>query len=122
MLRIYLSGDMQSGWQDIVKNALPQFIYYDPRDKKLDQPQEYTVWDLFHIAESNIVFAFMARDNPSGIGLAVECGYGKALGKLVILVDEKQDKYFPIVRYTADITFDSLDDGIRFLRELRNDI
>jgi len=117
-MKIYLSGGMRSDWQDRVITTLPQFEYLDPRRKKnLTQPSEYTAWDLFYIKQADIIFAFMEKDNPSGIGLALECGYGKALNKLVILADEKKDKYFPIVRETADLIFDSLEEGMRFLRE-----
>ena len=117
-MKIYLSGGMRGDWQDKVIAALPQFDYFDPRQKALTLPSQYTTWDLFYVRRSDIIFAFMEENNPSGIGLALECGYAKALNKLVILVDEKKDRYFAIVREAVDLVFDSLEQGIGFLREL----
>jgi len=85
-------------------------------------PAHYTAWDLSHIKASDILFACMDKDNPSGYGLALEIGYAKALGKTVILVDEKSSeneefrRYFAIAKETADVYFESLDEGINFLK------
>jgi hypothetical protein len=54
--------------------------------------------------------------------MALEIGYAKGLDKTVIVVDEKSGsnkefrKYFAIVKETADAYFQSLDEGITFLK------
>ncbi len=62
----------------------------------------------------------MEKTNPSGIGLAVEIGYAKGLGKTVILCLEENnskinDRYLDFLKKAADITFNSLESGISHL-------
>jgi nucleoside 2-deoxyribosyltransferase len=121
-LSIYLAGGMSSNWQQKIINKFKNdFIIFNPRDHELDNSIEYTEWDLFYVKNADILFAFMEKDNPSGFGLTVEVGYAKALGKLIILVDEKsfEDKNFGekfrIVRNSSSIVFDNFDDGVKYL-------
>jgi hypothetical protein len=61
------------------------------------------------------------HQTPVAINLALELGYAKALGKKIILVDEKSAgddqtrRYTGMLRATADITPYSLDEAITFL-------
>ena len=63
----------------------------------------------------------MEESNPSGIGLSLEVGFAKALGLTIILVDEKSKNdsvfknKFKIVRESATIVYDNIDDGIAYL-------
>ena len=122
--KVFLSGRLKSKWQDKVIKEVHSAIFFDPRTHGLKNPRDYTAWDLDHIASSDIVFAYMENDNPSGYGLATEVGYAKALGKTVILVDEKsatnQDfrRYFALVRETSDATFNSFDEGLAFFKKI----
>jgi len=112
--KVYLAGGFHSGWQDKVMNECPGFEYYDPRTHLLALPEHYKVWDLNHVKQSDIVFAVMDKDNPSGYGMVLEIGYAKGLGKMVIVVDEKSGsneafrKYFAIVKETADASIFSI--------------
>ncbi|BAS31184.1 hypothetical protein [Dehalococcoides mccartyi] len=121
MVRVYLSGGMNSEWQEDVMKICPKHRYFNPKVSGHKLPSHYKVWDIFYVKESDIVFAYMEKTNPSGYGLACEIGYAKALGKTVVLVDEKQEsdaefsRYFAIVRELADVVFENLDDGVRFL-------
>ena len=121
-MKVYLSGGMESGWQALVKDRCDEIEYLDPSRHGLSNPREYTIWDLEHIKQCDIVFAYMESTNPSGIGLTLEIGYAKALNKTIILVDEKScvdsefEKRFRIVRCSADIVFNTLEDGIEFLK------
>ena len=115
-MRVYLSGGMKSGWQNIVKEKCPNLYFIDPSKHELSSPSQYTLWDLEGVKHCDIVFAYMELDNPSGIGLSLEIGYAKALGKTVILVDAKMDARMQIVRETADIVFPKLEYGIDFLK------
>ena len=122
MPKVYLSGGSHSGWQDKVISECPGFEFYDPRTHGMESPNHYKVWDLSHIKMSDILFAVMDRENPSGYGIALEVGYAEGLRKTVIVVDEKSrsneefKKYFAIVKETADVYFQSLDEGIAFLK------
>jgi hypothetical protein len=104
--------------------AVPRLQYHDPRSHGLSDPKAYTAWDLEAIRSSNIVFAYLEASNPSGYGLSLEVGYAAALGRHVILVDERSrtdqalGRYFEIVRHTADVVFDELEEGIEYLRSL----
>jgi nucleoside 2-deoxyribosyltransferase len=115
MLTVYLSGGMKSDWQDTVKSSIYNAEWIDPSRHGLSKPDEYTAWDLLGVRKADIVFAYLAEDNPSGIGLALEVGYAKALGKTIVFVDERGG-YTDIVRSTADVWCDNLDEGIGILR------
>ena len=104
------------------------FVFYNPREHSLTNSEEYTFWDLFYVKQSDILFAYMQNDNPSGIGLTLEVGYARAMDKSIILIDERSqnDKIFAsrfqIVRESSTIVFDNLDDGISFLKKIKNGI
>lgn len=117
MMNVYLSGGMRSNWQDKVRASCPlsQGVYIDPRKHGLDDPSSYAAWDLAGVKKSDIVFAYMEANNPSGVGLSLEVGYAKALGKLIIFADEKNDRRMAIVRAIADIVVEGLPAGIKVL-------
>jgi len=147
MKTIYLAGGFRSGWQKKVKeevNKTPgnwsipesrergygQFLWNDPFEKERGEfaedrewtAREYTKMDLMMIDCSDIVFAYLEKDSP-GLGMTVECGYAKGKGKTVILVREKPhevhtDRYLDFLEEMCDITFNSLEDGITFLRAI----
>lgn len=129
--RVYLSGGMNdSNWQQNVITQVGKegFVFYNPKEHNLEHSKEYTIWDLFYVKNCDIVFAYMQRNNPSGYGLTLEVGYAAALGKPIILVDERSKsdeafaKYFQIVRESSSIVFDNLHQGTNFLKNLRNGI
>lgn len=119
---VYLAGGFKSGWQDKVKLKVPQFKYLDPRVHGLDKRIEYTIWDLEAVRRCDWVFAYLESSNPGGFALALEVGYAKALGKRVILVDEKSfhdpqaAPYLVMVATASDVVFNDLEDGTRFLQ------
>ena len=124
--KVYLAGGSHSGWQYEVIKSCSEIEFYDPRTHNLSKPEQYTLWDMHHIRLSNILFGCMNKDNPSGYGLSFEVGYAKGLGKTVILVDEKSSedehfqRQFAIIREAADICFDSLEDGINYLKSFKS--
>lgn len=129
--KVYLAGGMnESNWQKkVIENInSDNFVFYNPREHSLTNSTEYTFWDLFYVKQSDILFAYMQSDNPSGIGLTLEVGYARALDKSIILVDErsKNDEAFAnrfkIVRESSTIVFDNLEDGINFLKKIKNGI
>lgn len=121
--KIYLAGGIRSNWQEkVISNVIADF--FNPRTKEIERKMvltEFGTWDLHYIKQCDIVFGFMEKDNPSGIGMSVELGYAKGLGKTVILVLEKEnqhikDKYLEFMTKVADVVYDNLDEGVEFLK------
>lgn len=123
--KIYLAGGFHSGWQEKVKSRLKDFYLLDPGAHGIDNPVEYTRWDLDAVRESEIVLANMEASNPGGYALALEIGFAKALGKEIYLVDQIQDpsvkRYFEMVRQCSNQVFNSLDEAVdHILNSQRN--
>ena len=59
-------------------------------------------WDLAAVRDCDLVIGYLEHDNPSGIGLAAEVGYAKALGKLIWLVVEEPNDYNMFLTEMAD--------------------
>jgi nucleoside 2-deoxyribosyltransferase len=115
--RVYLAGGLNSNWQDAVIAACPGMEFENPRDNGTERLEEYGPLDFHRIKRSELVFAYLEADNPSGWGLATEVGYAYGLGKTVILVNEKADEAVRFISTAAHVTFGSLDEGVAFLRE-----
>jgi hypothetical protein len=126
--KVYLAGGFHSGWQDRVMGAVNRFSFYDPRTHKLQEPREYTLWDLEAIRKSDIVFAYLEITNPAGYALALELGYAKALGKRIILVDEKSPaneqtkRYLGMICAIADTSFETFEEGLNYLKVLEKTV
>jgi len=126
MKKVFLSGGTHTDWQGQVIMAIHGIAeFFDPRTiSHVKDAEAYTWRNLIEVRDSDIVFAYMEADNPSGLGLAVEVGYAVGLGKLVILVDDKSEtdpqfeRYFAIVRNAAHSVPPTLDEGIELLLTL----
>lgn len=124
-IRVFLCGGMRGGWQDRLIEALvadagrTDFEFIDPRRNGTKEYVEYTALDKHHIRACNVVFAYLEEENPSGMGLACEVAFAHALGKTVILVNEKEHRYDRFPDAFADVVFSKLEDGIEFLRRLQ---
>ncbi len=115
---VYLAGDTQSGWQRRVCKAIQDLQLLDPSKEDLADPKELTRWGLQAIRKSDVVLAYLEKDDQNGHALAFELGYAKALGKTILLVQEhgaEQDKYIQTVRQVADFCFDSLGEAVSYL-------
>ena len=115
---VYLAGDTQSGWQRRVCKAIQDLQLLDPSKEDLADPKELTRWGLQAIRRSDVVLAYLEKDDQNGHALAFELGYAKALGKTILLVQEhgaEQDKYLQTVRQVADYCFDSLGEAVSYL-------
>lgn len=121
--KIYLAGGFGGTWHDDAIYELKDlFEFYNPKDHSLKDPIEYTEWDLYYIKKCDILLGYMSSDNPSGYGLALEIGFAKANGKLIILVDERSKddilfkRYFAICQNSSNVVFDSLSKAIEYLK------
>ena len=125
-LKIYLAGGFKGGWHDVVKDKLGEdFHIFNPQTHDLRDVDKYTSWDLFHVKQCDFLLGYMAKENPSGFGLALEIGYAKALDKLIILVDEKSkhesefERYFSICHASSTIVLSSLSEAIKFIETFK---
>lgn len=120
---VYLAGGMRSNWRKQVQNGCQGLDFVSPVDKEVDyemSAEEYGAWDLHYLREVDIVFGYMERTNPSGIGLACELGYayGKDTTVVLVLEDESEyfeDRYLQFMEKVSDVRFSRLEGGIRFL-------
>ena len=123
-MKVYLAGGMTNPWREDVKAKAPNLEYLDPCVHGLSAERLYTTWDLLAVRKCDAVFVYFEADNPSGFGLSIEAGYACALGKTVILVDEKSavdpitGKRLGMLRSISDAVFDSFEMGVEFLCKL----
>ena len=125
MRRIYLAGGFRSGWQAAVAAKLVEFECLDPSQHRINDPADYTAWDLEAIRRCDVLLANMEASNPGGYALALEVGFAKALGKFICFVDgtanTRMSKYFEMVRQCADVVVTSLDDALGIVRRKSHD-
>lgn len=120
---------MKSDWHEtVIEKCGDDFVFFNPKKHLLDEGDEYTVWDLHHVRQCDILFVYLEQDNPSGIGLSLEMGLAIGLAKTVIFVDEKSglsEEYhsrFKILRNAASITLNNINDGITLLQSFARGI
>jgi nucleoside 2-deoxyribosyltransferase len=126
-LKVFLSGGFKSNWQStIINECKDDFVFFNPKGHNIKEPQLYTTWDVHFVKECDILFAYMEETNPSGYGLTFEIGIAYALNKTIILIDEKSKeneefcRNFQMILNSANVVFNSLDEGIRFLKHFAN--
>jgi len=109
-MKVYLAGGMVSGWRDRCAANLRTvgIEIIDPEEHSLCRPVDYVLADMYGVENCDVLLGYMEDSNPSGIGLAFEIGYAKALGKYVFLVCEKNDRYLDIIRCASDRLVGSL--------------
>lgn len=123
--KIFLSGGFKSDWQSNVITTLGgKFIFFNPREHNLNDPSQYTAWDIHYVKQCDILFAYMEESNPSGYGLMLEIGLAHGLGKTIILIDERSKidndfaRYFKMAHHISNVVFDNLAEAILYLRTL----
>ncbi|MGV7181088.1 nucleoside 2-deoxyribosyltransferase [Xanthomonas axonopodis] len=98
------------------------FELIDPSSHNIQDPSEYTRWDLEAVRKSDIVLANMEASNPGGYSLALEVGFANALGKRIFMVDQIEDptvrRYFEMVRQCSERVFPKLSDALDHLLSL----
>ena len=104
-MKVYLSGGFKTGWQEDVTKEIqrlrPDAEVADPRNNKFHNPSYYTKWNLTNIADCDIMFAYMEHDNPGIANVAFEIGFAAALGKHVVLVNEKGQRWAEMMHQTS---------------------
>lgn len=137
-MKVYLAGGMRTGWQhDVERSINIEEVHHEdgitvtwekrkicmefinPCNHQLTDIKQFTHWDLEGVKQADIIFCYLEKSNPGGEGSILEIGYALGLGKIVILVDEKQEHYGGMVREAVQICFDNLEDGIACLAKFR---
>src|SRR3546814_759550 len=108
--KIYLAGGFRSHWQaEAALQLATSYELLDPSAHGIQDPAEYTKWDLDAVRQADIVLANMEASNPGGYALALEVGFAKALGKRIFMVDQIEDpsvkRYFEMVRQCSELVF-----------------
>ena len=116
---VYLAGGMRSGWQDKF-TPIGGIGWVNPMTHGLDDPVDFTNWDLEGISRSDIVLVNVEKDNSRPFGLMLEAGYAKALEKRIILIDGQPESHnFVMVRVIADIIFTTEQDAIEYIEKVQ---
>jgi hypothetical protein len=126
---VYLAGGMRTRWRERVAEGITGLHVISPSEKEQQREMslaEYGTWDLHFIRQADIIFGYMERTNPSGIGLACELGYAFGKDKTVILVLEKdsehfKDRYLAFLEKVAGVVFYDLNKGIEYLNTFGQD-
>lgn len=117
-MKVYLAGGFYTKWQEKVKKAASSHEYFDPMvDADQRYPFMFTGQDLEGVKQSDIVFAYFERTNPSGLGLAKEVAWGVAFGKTIIFIDE-HDRISSMLAACAKRTYTKLEPAIEYLKKL----
>lgn len=118
---VFLAGGT-AGWQAQVVTDAPGARYLDGSAHGLADPKAATEWELAAVRASELVFANLQAVDP-GYSLALVIGYAKALGKHVVLVDQKSTAppaaaaALAALPAQANATFPTLAEGITYLQQ-----
>lgn len=130
MLHVYLAGGFRATyggerwqvWAHTKKLASNQIRVFDPSaHQSITDVAYYSTLDFAALKQCDVVLAYMDKENPGGYALATEIGYAHALGKLILLVDEKSEtdpkfaRYFAMTRYPC-LVFPNLEEATSYLR------
>jgi len=91
MVKVYLCGGLVSNWQTEVVETVSRICddveleFYRP---DLYKRTDYSAMDKLKIEQCDILFAYLEKTNPTPVNIALEIGYAKGLGKIVILCNE----------------------------------
>ncbi len=121
-MKIYLAGGLKnSDWRETVKMMVdyPYVEYLDPNDHELRITSQYTNMDLHMIDNSNMVFGYLEKDNPSGYNTLFELGYAVGKGIPIIFINEKPDwdRYVGMITETSLFYTHVIEEGILFLNK-----
>jgi nucleoside 2-deoxyribosyltransferase len=106
-MNIFLCGGLKSDWQDEVKDgvlSLRQDVeFFDPREHRMHDPKHYTRQDLEAIIECDIVIAKIEITEPAYANFTFQLGFAIALGKKVILINERGAHTAHSLHQVADV-------------------
>lgn len=136
-VKIYLSGGFHSGWADKVRKEIGEedFIFLNPiknvslgylelseeeKEEKSRIAYQCPWWpqDKLAIEKADIIFCYLEDYRPAilGTGTIFELGMAYILGKMVILINRIEHRYYREFEHLF-ISFKTLDEGINFLKK-----
>lgn len=116
-MNVYLSGGMKTGWQDKMPE-IEGVTYFDPRkDSEQSAAIKFVNDDIKAVKEADVVFCYMEKDNPSGLGAAWECAIAYENEIPIITVWEK-DYIDPFFSCCSQFFFSNFDKGIERLTKV----
>lgn len=116
-MRIYLSGGMRTDWQSKVEK-IEGVTFFDPRT---DSPQNWTMSDFVRedirlVKESDLVFLYMEKSNPTGYGAIWECAVAVE-NKIPIIAVWEKDYVDPFIACNSLYLYNTLDPGLERLNK-----
>lgn len=123
---VYLTGGFRGDWHQQVIEQCPQFTFQQSVKYGVYDASKYILKELEMIKSSDVIFVYLESGSRDSHSLSLEIGYAKALGKSIILVDEKSSINFEfwqdwdMCRYACDSIFMTLEEGINYLRGIHN--
>ena len=132
MIKIYLAGGLVSGWQNRVIDAVPEAEYFNPlkvyreakQEGRRETPAQYVKRDVDWIRACDIVFCYQEKDLPETCNCSWEMGFGQALDKRVIYVNERvrPERYASMVSETCQFYTTDFQHGLDYLIALVKEI
>lgn len=116
-MKIYLSGGMRTDWQSKVEKT-EGVTFFDPRT---DSPQNWTMADFVKedirlVKESDLVFLYMEKSNPTGYGAIWECAVAVE-NKIPIIAVWEKDYVDPFIACNSLYLYNTLDSGLERLNK-----
>jgi len=133
---IYLSGGFHSDWAEKVRKETGEedFNFLNPiknvssgylelseeeKEEKSRNARQCLWWpqDKLAIEKADIIFCYLEDYRPAilGTGMIFELGMAYALGKMVILINKIEHRYYREFEHLF-ISFKTLEEGINFLK------
>lgn len=142
-VRVYLSGGFHSDWQGVVMKECgdEKFYFLNPLEKEVGKDRKWknihltegqkeerskantqAPWwqqDKLAIEKADVVFCYLEDYRPKllGTGTIFELGMAFALGKVVIVVNRIEHRYYREFEHLF-VSFKSLEEGIAALKKM----
>lgn len=102
-MKIYLAGGTRGNWRELLElNNQNTHEFFNIMGIQRKSLSEIARLEMTWLRSCDGVLAWFPEDNPSGIGLAAELGYAKALGKTTVLVYDHLHKRVEWLRHIVD--------------------
>jgi nucleoside 2-deoxyribosyltransferase len=109
---IYIAGGTRTNWRDEIN--LSNFDIMSLQGKPLGEIMQQ---ELDWLDECDAILAWFPKENPSGIGLATEMGYVKALGKPIVLVHDGNPK-INWLQHIADFVTTDMNEAVAWINNI----
>jgi nucleoside 2-deoxyribosyltransferase len=109
-VNIFLAGSLDNEWRQDVKASILDLrgdvVFFDPTEHLMHDPKHYTQQDLTALVNCDIVFARVEMALRNYAAVAFQLGFAHALGKKIILVNEKNPAGHHNIHQCSDVFAD----------------